>query len=244
MLAAMTLQAAPPAFAPGERLVYRMRWGFITAGTATLTVLPTSTVDDQPAQKFLFKVETAPWLRHIYQVKTTITSLTDLGITRSLHYTKNQLEGGTAKDIVVRFDWNHRQATYSNSGEERKPVSLSGPTLDPLSAVYAFRSRTIDSPGRFQITVTDGKHVIPAEGTIRADTLLETKAGRFATWLVEPDIKNLGGVFKKSPKAKLQLWFSDDPRHLLVRLRSKVIVGSFTADLVRVENLDPMETAE
>jgi hypothetical protein len=244
MLAAMPLQAATSAFAPGEQLVYRIRWGFITAGTATLTVLPNREVNGQPARRFVFKVESAPWLQHIYQVRTKITSLTDLGITRSLHYTKNQREGDTAKDIIVRFDWTARQATYSNSGKERKPVSLSGPTLDPLSAVYAFRTRTIDSPGSFQITVTDGKHVIPAKGDIRADMLLKTKAGRFATWLIEPEIKNLGGVFKKSPNAKLQLWFSDDPRHLLVRVRSKVIVGAFTADLVRIDNLEPTKNAK
>ena len=46
-------------------------------------------------------------------------------------------------------------------------------------------------------------------------------------------MENLGGVFNKSPKGMLEVWYSDDDRKVPVRVRSKVIVGSFTATLTK-----------
>ena len=47
-----------------------------------------------------------------------------------------------------------------------------------------------------------------------------------------PSLENLGGVFNKSPKGMLKVWYSDDDRRVPVRVSSKVIVGSFTATLI------------
>jgi hypothetical protein len=55
---------------------------------------------------------------------------------------------------------------------------------------------------------------------------------------VEPQLKHIGGVFKKSKDARLQIWVTTDKRHLPVRIKSKVIVGSFVAELVSFEEGD------
>jgi hypothetical protein len=59
--------------------------------------------------------------------------------------------------------------------------------------------------------------------------------GSFDTWLIEPDIKDVGGVFEKSKNAKIQIWITNDERRIPVLLRSKVIVGSFYAELIKIE---------
>jgi hypothetical protein len=52
----------------------------------------------------------------------------------------------------------------------------------------------------------------------------------------------VGGVFEKSPDAKLQLWVSADYRRLPVKLKSKVIVGSFTGELQSMVGTGPLST--
>ena len=54
---------------------------------------------------------------------------------------------------------------------------------------------------------------------------------------VIPDMKHLSGVFTKSPKGILRVWYSDDERRIPVRISSKVVVGSFTAKLINAKNL-------
>ncbi len=49
---------------------------------------------------------------------------------------------------------------------------------------------------------------------------------------VRLDVKHISGVFKKSKDAELLVWFSADERRLPVKVRSKVVVGHFTLELV------------
>ena len=55
------------------------------------------------------------------------------------------------------------------------------------------------------------------------------------TWLVEPDLSQIKHVFEKNPHARLQIWVTADERRIPVKLQSKIAVGSFTAELVRIE---------
>jgi hypothetical protein len=50
-------------------------------------------------------------------------------------------------------------------------------------------------------------------------------------------MKNLSGVFKKSPKGILRVWYSADNRRIPVKISSKVVVGSFTAQLLKARGL-------
>ena len=60
-------------------------------------------------------------------------------------------------------------------------------------------------------------------------------SGLYDTYLVEPDLKQVGGVFKKKRDAKLQIWVSADKWRIPVRVKSQVAVGSFVAELISFE---------
>ena len=62
---------------------------------------------------------------------------------------------------------------------------------------------------------------------------MRTPAGVFDTVVVEPTIEGVGGVFRKSRKAKLRIWFTDDGRRMPVRFSTEVAVGRFTMELDR-----------
>jgi hypothetical protein len=53
----------------------------------------------------------------------------------------------------------------------------------------------------------------------------------YDTFLVEPEMKNIGGVFEKSEKSSLQIWVTADHHRVPVRIKSGVSVGSFVAEL-------------
>jgi hypothetical protein len=74
---------------------------------------------------------------------------------------------------------------------------------------------------------------------VRRETI-RVPAGTFDTLLIEPDLSHVGGVFEKSPDAKIQLWVSADPRRVPVKLKSKVVVGSFSGELVSITGTGPL----
>ena len=64
--------------------------------------------------------------------------------------------------------------------------------------------------------------------------VVKTPAGTFNTVRIEPKIEGVGGVFKKSPGARVLIWLTDDRWRRPVKLQSKVVVGHFTAELVEI----------
>ena len=218
-------------FAPGERLDFRVRWGIIPAARATLRVLPMTTVNGVPCYHFVATARTRPLVDLFYKVRDRIDAYCDARMTRSLFYRERRL-ARNEKNVTVSFDWKHRVARYSRNGKKRAPVALLPGTFDPLSIFYAFRLAVLTEGGEIDRPVSDGKKCVMGKARVIRKERIRVPCGTFATYLVEPDLAHIGGVFKKSRGAKLRIWVSADRRRIPVRIKSRVSVGSFVADLV------------
>lgn len=221
----------PAPFHPGERLTYTLYWEMIPAGTASLEVLPIETCQDVPAYHFAMQVESNGFIDTFYKVRDRIDAFTDKEMRHSLLYTKKQQEGRHSRDVRVTFNWDRSQARYTNFGKREKPVHIPEGTFDPLSIFYAFRFRTLQEGTALEASVSDGKKCVVGKARILSRESISVPAGTFDTYLVEPDLRDVGGVFKKSKDATLQVWVSSDARHMPVKIKSRVVVGSFSAEL-------------
>jgi len=241
--AGQTGSGKPRAFVPGEKLVFELKWAFITAGTATLEVLPMKTVNDQPACHFRLTARSNAFLDTLYKVRDRIDAFTDAGMTRSVHYLKKQHEGPTIRDIEVRFDWDNLQTRYlktEKGGGEDKLTPVKPGSFDPLSAFYFVRGKEKVGVGSIiQSPITDGKKNIIGRATIVKREIIKVNGTKYDTFLVEPELKNIGGVFKKSKDASIKIWVTADHRRIPVRLKSKVVVGSFVGNLIFATGLAP-----
>lgn len=219
-------------FSPGETLIYGIKWGIIPVGEGVLSVLPFREVNGQDAYHFELKVTSYPFLDLFYKVRDTISSYVAMDFTRSYYYRKNQREGRTRRDIIVEFDWDTNQAGYSNFGIQKPPVDILPGTLDPLSLVYFARLQDLDQIDEIVVPVTDGKKCIIGKANIVKREYITIESRIFDTYLLEPDIEEIGGVFEKVKNAKIRVWLTADDRRIPVRVESKVPVGSFTAELI------------
>lgn len=226
--------ASTRAFRSGERLTFVLKWTVIPAGAAVLEVLPREHMAGIDAYHFVLTARSNAFIDAFYKVRDRVDAWSDAGMNRSLLYRKNQHEGSTRRDITLSFDWETMTAQYINKGHIREPITISAGTFDPLSIFYWARSADLEVGGRIQRPVTDGKkNVLGVADVVRRETI-RVPAGTFETLLIEPDLSHVGGVFEKSPDARIQLWVSADRRRLPVKLKSKVIVGSFSGELVSV----------
>ncbi|MEW5773412.1 MAG: DUF3108 domain-containing protein [Thermodesulfobacteriota bacterium] len=241
-LLAILLPARPaPAgglpFCPGESLTFALSWGVIPAGEASLEVLPPDLPPGAdpaapPRLHLRMRARTNEFVDVFYRVRDQADSWTDPGLTRSEHYEKSQHEGSYHREIVVRFFWSNSTVRYENDVNGPKaPLVLLPGTFDPLSVFYGFRKEDIGPDSAVLLPVTDGTKTVMGEARVVGRERVRVPAGEFDAWVVEPDIRDLGGVFRKSPKAKLTVWVSADARRLPVRIESAVLVGSFRAEL-------------
>ena len=222
-------------FSPGEKLTFQVRWAFIPAGEAVLQVYPIETMNGRKVYHFALTARTYPVVDLIYKVRDRIDAYTDEELTHSILY-KETKEGKRKRKVVVRFNWEKGEAQRSNFGEKRAPVPVKPGTFDPLSVYYALRLHDLKENMEIEKPLTDGKKWILGRARVVKREKVTVLSGTYDTYLVEPSLEHIGGVFKKSKDAKLQIWVTADARRIPVKLKSKVAVGSFVGELMSVEN--------
>ena len=227
-----TSVASPSAFEPGEKLKYSLGWQFIVVGHATLEVLPDEEMYGRKVRSFKMEARTGKVVDNLFKVRDSLSSIAEYDVRRSLGYTKLQREGKTKRDVTVDFDWDNLKAHYYEvRSRSSKTIDIPENTLDPLSAFYFIRNQKLEVGTVIKGPMTDGKRAKEAEIKVVKRERIKVNGKKYDTFKLVPDIKDVGGVFEKSKDAKMEIWCTADDRHIPVLLKSKVMVGSFKAEL-------------
>lgn len=230
-------------FQPGEKLTFKLKWGAIPAGEASLEVKELDNIKGVEAFRFVLKARSNSFFDVFFKVRDHVVSYTDTGMNHSLYYKKDQLEGKTKRNIRVHFDWEKSEAEYNFINKKTKTINLMPGTFDPLAVFYYSRTLDLRAKDEFQRPVTDGSKNMLGKLKIKGREQVSVDAGTFDTLLLEPDLQRVEGVFKKKERAKIFVWVTDDERKLPIKLKSKAKVGSFVAELVSIQGPEDMLTS-
>lgn len=229
---ALAASAAVP-FQPGEKLVFEVSWGGIAVGEAVLEVYPPATIEGEPAHHFVLTAKTVGFVDMFFKVRNRIDAYTAADMTRTVHFT-NALAGKHNKNVTINFDWAESKIQRVENTEKWAPLDALPGSFDPLSVFYFTRTQELEEHGEYERPVTDGKkNVIGRMKIVRRETI-EVDGKTYDTFLIEPETRHIGGVFKESEDPSIQIWITADHRRIPVRARSKVAVGSFLGELVSV----------
>jgi hypothetical protein len=228
-------------FHPGEKLTFQVKWLFIPAAEAVLEIMPIETVNEIKSFHFSLTVKTYEAVDLIYKVRDRMDAYTDEAMTRSLLY-KEKAEGKNKKNVTITFHWDKLEAQYSNFDEKNQPIPIQPGSFDLLSVYYAFRLMELNEGVELQVPVTDGKKCVIGKAKVIKREQIKVRGVFYDTFLVEPSMEHIKGVFEKTKNAKLQLWVTADAACIPVRAKSEVIVGSFVAELVSVQSAPPLQT--
>ncbi|MBN2567891.1 MAG: DUF3108 domain-containing protein [Deltaproteobacteria bacterium] len=221
-------------FSPGEKLVFIVTWSSMPVGQSVLEVMPNTSVNGLEAQHFVMTARTNSFADIFYKVRDRMEGFTDKGMTRSLMYRKSG-KGKSRRNVVVAFDWEARMARYFNNGEKHASVKIMPGSFDPLSVFFAFRFSDLEISKEIAIPVSDGKKTVTGRAIVLEREVIDVQGHYYDTFLVQVDMNDVDGVFKKSKDASLYIWVTADDRRIPVRIKSSVIVGSFNADLLSAE---------
>ncbi len=226
-------------FMPGERLTFLIGWSFFDVGEAVLSI-DESKVGDDPALLFTLAVKTNAFADRIYRVRNRTRSWMDTRATTTLHYHNEQSEGRRERNIEYDFDWETNTVRYRNRADEdnpvyHDPVEIVHGTFDPMGITYFVRTLPFDVGDRLVVPTTNGRELFITEIEVAERVERNFRLGRQSALVLQPDIKDVGGVFQRSSDASVTFYMSDDERRLPLRMESSVTVGRFWAELVRVE---------
>lgn len=227
-----TFNKAVP-FQPGEKLVYRVHYGWLTAGEATFEVYPRLyTVAGLPAYVFRGSGKTAAAFEWFYKVRDYMDTYVDTAQMRSLLYYRWVNEGDFHFVDTVTFDY-ARQEIRGRKGTFAMDTWI----MDMLGAFYYARRLNVREmpPGTVvPIPVFLDDKVYNLGMKILGRETIRTDLGTFHCIKITP-IVVADRVFRG--QEEMIMWVTDDDNLIPIKITSPVIVGSVSASLKSYENL-------
>lgn len=220
------------AFKEGEKLTFDVKYGFVTAGIATMQIPSIKRISGRDAYHVTFEVNTVPSFDLFYRVRDRYETYIDVEGLFPWRFEQHIREGSYSRDFAAFFDQRRGKAKTSEG-----VYDIPKYVHDIVSAFYF--ARTLDYSGmkpgdkiNLQNFYKDKVHDLDVK--YHGKETITVPAGRFDCIIVEPLVQE-GGLFKS--EGNIIIWLTDDDIKMPVRVKTKVIVGAIDADLTNYEGL-------
>ena len=215
-----------PPFGVGERLVFEIGYGFVKAGTAIMGIPDVVRERGHLCYHIVSVAETNSFFSAFFEVRDVIESFLDTRELVTRRFEKHIREGDYRSEDLVIFDHDRHIAIYPKRKGELIPLPLE--SQDVLSSLYYVRMMELEVGKSVFIENHADRKNYPLEIKVLRRETVDVPAGRFDCLVVEP-ILRASGIFKS--EGKLTVWLTNDEIKIPVLMRSKVIIGSISAEL-------------
>lgn len=227
-------------FRPGEKVSLNLSYFNIVAGTLDIAIKPMVEVNGERAYHFEVAAKSNSFFNHIYGVDDTAVTylsydeMTPLNLQITIKESKQLAEARTF------FDWKTLKANYwqkrvtKEHGEESKKLDwdIQAFSQNVISAAYYLRVFDYSVGKKLAFRVADeGKNIVFTGEVIRKEKL-QTEIGELDTVVMKPNIM-VDGVF--TPVGDILVWLTDDDRKFIVRIETKIKIGTIVAKLKSLE---------
>jgi hypothetical protein len=212
----------------GERIDFHVAFGIVPAGKARLEVLDTVRINGQLALHALSTARSAKSFDLVFKVRDSIETWFDGDSVYALRFRKRLREGPYRDEKIVEFEPADSLVRWWDDGREKPPLVVEPRVQDVLSAGYKARLLPMAVGDTFAIRTHDVNKTYDLMVMVHARETVETPAGAFDCFKVEPVLRS-GGLFKKEKGARVFVWVTADHRRIPVQMQSKVSFGTITA---------------
>lgn len=226
------------AYGVGEFFKFRIHYGIINAGYATLEVKD-ATINNKKVFHAVGKGYTTGMSKLFFKVEDLYESYFDKENGNPYRYVRKIDEGGYTKNQEGFFNPSENRVLVKDyKRKTEKTIVLTDNVQDIVSSFYYLRNHpnidklksgesiTIDMFFDEEITKFKLKYIGLQDIT--------TKFGTVSTMVFKPLVQT-GRVFKE--KESLTIWITDDDNKVPVRIKADLAVGSLKADLDEYKGL-------
>lgn len=229
-------QSNKAAFKNGEWLKYRMHYGLINAGYATINI-KSAKKDGRDAYHVIGKGWTIGVTKWFFKVKDNYQSWFYKDNMKPYHFKRRVDEGGHIISRDVYFDQDKKTAFIKDHKKNKeKTVSIDN-VQDMISSFYYLRNQDLSN-----LTKGDELHLnmffdyetFGFKMKYLGEEILKTKFGKIKCLKFRPLVQS-GRVFKA--EESLTVWVTADKNKIPVRIKADLAVGSLKADLDQFKGL-------
>lgn len=226
------------AFDVGEWFKFRVHYGFVTAGYATLEVKE-ATISNKKVFHVVGTGYTTGLSKFFFKVEDLYESYIDKETGNPYRYVRKINEGGYTKNQEGFFNSSGNKILVKDyKHKTEKTLAIPKNTQDILSSFYYFRNYpNIDKmkPGEsVAIDMFFDDEITKFKLKFIGYENITTKFGVVSTMVFRPIVQS-GRVFKE--EESLTFWISKDDNKLPIRIKANLLVGSIKADLEAYKGL-------
>lgn len=224
-------------FQDKEFLRYRVHYGFLNAGFASLQVSEVNH-NGVPHYYLLGEGSSTGAVRAFFRVDDKYESYVRKSDMRPTRFIRNIQEGGHEKHRILDFNHDTRVVTINDlKGKRVTYERFDRPVQDMLSAYYFLRTKSNNDfkTGEFQsVDIFMDGEVFPFRLKVEGRERIKTRFGYINAIKLQPFVQK-GRVFKA--QESVTMWVSDDLNLIPLRIKAELVVGSLNADLHEYKNL-------
>ncbi len=231
LAAAILFAVAPPPAAAqksvtvpwvsGEHLEYALRFNGLSVGSGRMDVLGIDTLRGRRAWKLEFNISGGITF---YKVNDSYESWIDAETGSSLRFIQ-RISEGNYRPVRTFEIWPERGVYQQNNKPEEKTVAQ---PLDDASFFFFLRTIPLEVGKTYSFDRYFQPKANPVVIRVLRKEHIRVPAGEFDAIVIQPIIKT-SGLFSDNGMA--ELWLSDDPRRILLQLRSKFSVVNLSLTL-------------
>lgn len=234
----LVLTAQKKAYGEGEWFNFRVHYGFLTAGYATLEV-ENSFINGKEVYHVIGEGRTTGISRWFFKVEDFYQTYIDKEKDIPYRFIRKINEGGYTKDIQIDFDHDTYNALVFNKKNNTKDiVSFPKDAQDMLSALYFLRNnldiKNLKKGDEFKMNMFFDKKNYKFKLKFLGREIIKTKFGKVSCLIFRPYVQS-GRVFKE--KESLTVWISDDDNKIPLLIKADLTVGSLKASLIEFKGL-------
>lgn len=227
-------------FRVGEKVTFDVSYFNVTAGELNMMTKPHVTVNGRKAYHFEASGKSTPFFTKMYAIDDKVTTYVDYEELRPLSLQVSVKESNQLGETRTFYDWKNNKASYwqkkiiKGKGERNKKLDwdILPYSQNVVSVAWYLRTFDLTVGKKHAVRVADeGKNIVFTGEVLRKEKL-KTPMGVLDTVVVTPRI-TADGVFK--PIGEVLIWFTDDDRKLLVRLESKIKIGTVVAKVREID---------
>ncbi|MGZ3772643.1 MAG: DUF3108 domain-containing protein [Pseudobdellovibrionaceae bacterium] len=226
-------------FRVGEEVVHDVSYFKVSAGELRFKVEPFSTVNNRKSYQFAMEIRTSPLFSNFYSVEDRVEIFVDYEDLMPRVFQLHVKESKQLREAKMLFDPNDSTATFwekkvtKDNGEEEKKQhwEILPFSQNVYSIVFYMRNFKWETGKEYAFHVANDNENLVFSGKAIRREVLETKLGPMKAIVIQPNIV-LKGKFK--PIGDNYIWLSDDDRKYVLRIESKIKIGTLVSEVVSI----------
>lgn len=228
-------------FKDGEFLKYKLSYGLINAGFATLQIKD-HFENETEMLHVIGKGWTTGMTNFFFSVKDNYETYFDKNQMKPYRFIRKIDEGGYTKDKEILFDFNdHRATVIDHKMNKKDSFSIEKDVQDMLSSLYYVRNidfTTLKEGDIISIKMFLDSEVYHLNLIIKEREIIKFNKKKIKTIVLQPTVQE-GRIFKSNES--VTFWISDDLNKVPLKIKASILVGSIKAELIEYKGLsNPM----